>query len=156
RNRGSRAQRDAIECAAVLPERRLAFGAAVDVIEHDPRQSPFRRLSKIFDADDTMGGESSIAHASMSWPPRTRRPQSQIDLSVFCELCGQLVDRAELVGRARLTRVFAVLPFGWVRTATEAARAITGQSHFACALDQLPDDGHQRRFRQPAPVDDAN
>src|SRR5262249_5890002 len=93
RNRGSRAQRDAIECAAVLPERRLAFGAAVDVIEHDPRQSPFRRLSKIFDADDTMGGESSIAHASMSWPPRTRRPQSQIDLSVFCELCGQLVDR---------------------------------------------------------------
>src|SRR5262245_28573012 len=73
-----------------------------------------------------------------------------------CALSAKSVDGAELVGRARLTGVFAVLPFRRVRAAAKAAGAITRESHLARALDQLSDDAHERGFRKPSPVDHAD
>src|SRR5580765_8442463 len=66
------------------------------------------------------------------------------------------MNRAELVGGARLAGVLAVLPLGWIRATAESARAITCEPHFTSALDQLSDNGHQDGFRKPAPVDEPD
>jgi hypothetical protein len=52
RNALARPERHRLKGTAVLVKRHLAFGAAVDVIEHDARQSTPGKLSQVVDADD--------------------------------------------------------------------------------------------------------
>ena len=51
RHRRARTERDVVEGAAVLPQRDLRVGAAVDVVEDHARQPPLRQLAEVFDVD---------------------------------------------------------------------------------------------------------
>ena len=46
----------ALEGAAILAQRDLPFGAAIDVIEHRARQPPSRRAPEILDVHNPRGG----------------------------------------------------------------------------------------------------
>ena len=60
-DRAARAEADVLEGADVLAERDFSVGAAVDVVEHGPRQPPPRRATEILDVDECHGTDSLMA-----------------------------------------------------------------------------------------------
>lgn len=51
-DRTARTKQHIAKCPAVFPERDFAIGAAIQIIEHRPRQSTLRHAAQIFDIDD--------------------------------------------------------------------------------------------------------
>src|SRR4051812_11225073 len=52
RHRLSRTECDRLKRPAILPQRDLAFGSAVEVIEHNPRQPAFSDAAQVRNIDD--------------------------------------------------------------------------------------------------------
>ncbi len=70
RNALSRPERQGLKRSAILVQRQLAFGTAVDVIEDDARQSTFSEPSQITDADDVRSCDTRhMSSGSVRSPP---------------------------------------------------------------------------------------